>query len=341
MTTLEPCLYNDDMTDISDQKKQIADNEAENYSLPPLSDELVYQIIFCMEDQANEYLFDLKRGEIEQRDQIDAEALKGEKDRFAELPPWQPADGFRIMEKFVATLRNPIFRERLRESLSQGRGVFRKFKNVLKEEPAIERLWFYFKEKEIKRDIYGWYERLSDAVRLERLGEPDEDTSELILSDFVVSEDFHAYVDHIREIGEHQLKREFSSVTPPLNELLLQEYQSTWDQFTEDWLMIFVESPSGEFAGFIGAEPIYPLEDSLVYFVKHLYVEPKFRGLGVFKLLTDILCQRAYENGAEQVVVQVSGQAALLSHPLERRGFHIIAERYALDLSRWKREFDS
>ena len=255
------------------------------YSLTSMTDELMYQIIFCMEDQAGTYVFDMADGVPIQKE-FTVGGIEERKTRYRELPSWKPADGFRIMEKFVSSLRNPIFREKLKESLSMGRGVFRSFKNNLKEEPAIERLWFYFKEREIKRSIYIWYEQLTEISFLEQLGEPEQDVSDLILSDFVVTEDREKWVDYILKIGESRLDDEFSGVDYPLNEILVQEYQKTWAEFNKNWLIIFVESPLEDFAGFIGAEPLAPDDTTLVYSVKHLYVEPRFRGLGILTLYT-------------------------------------------------------
>lgn len=311
-------------------------NNVTVFSLPPMTDELMYQIIFCMEDQAGTYLFDMADGVPTQK-----EFTSGSDDerevRYRELPSWKPADGFRIMEKFVSSLRNPIFREKLKESLAMGKGVFRSFKNTLKEEPAVERLWFYFKEREIKRSIYIWYEQLSEISYLEQLGEPEQDTSELILSDFIISENREKWADYILEIGESRLHDEFSGVDYPLNEILVQEYQKTWGDFDKKWLMIFVESPMEDFAGFIGAEPLAPDDATLVYSVKHLYVEPRYRGLGIFKLLADSLCARAAEIGADRIIIELSGKSSVISPALEQRGFVPFSERVSLDLEKWKR----
>ena len=307
------------------------------YSLPSMTDELMYQVIFCMEDQSGAYLFDMADGVPIQKE-FTVGDNEEKKARYQELPSWKPADGFRIMEKFVSSLRNPIFRERLKESLSMGKGVFRSFKNNLKEEPAIERLWFYFKEREIKRSIYIWYEQLSEISFLEQLGEPEQDISDLILSDFVITENRAKWADYILNIGESRLNDEFSGVDYPLNEILVQEYQKTWSKFDENWLIIFVESSLEDFAGFIGAEPLSPDESTLVFSVKHLYVEPRYRGLGIFKLLADSLCSRAAGIGADKVIIELSGKSSVISPALEQRGFVPFSERFSLDLAKWKQQ---
>ncbi len=305
------------------------------YQMPPLSDEFVYQIVFCMEDQSQLYLLDLQSGLPVQKNLLRGSDVH-DRERFIDIPLWRPSDGFRVMEKFVASLRNPIYRQKLHDALARGKGVFREFKNVLKEEPAVERLWFYFKEREIKQQIYSWYEQQTEVLYLKSLGEPEENVTDLILSDFIISYDMKKWEDHIKEIGTNRLRIEFSSLGYPVSDLLAGEYEESWEQFDQQWLMVFVESPSEEFAGFIGAKPMSIDEHSLIYMVRHLYVEPRFRGLGIFKLLADTLCKRAEQEGADRIIMELSGKAAVLSPALERRGFELIAKRFALDLSSWR-----
>ena len=112
--------------------------------------------------------------------------MKKDPDRFLPLPQWLPSDGFHTMEKFVSTLRNPIYREKLKEVLQSGRGVFRQFKDVLQEQPSIQRLWYYYKDREMRNRIYEWYEVHDSAFSIAMLDDrgPKEDTLEVIKEDF-------------------------------------------------------------------------------------------------------------------------------------------------------------
>ncbi len=311
------------------------ETQIDRYTIPPLTDELVYQIIFCMEDQSSDYILDLKTGVPIALDLIASED-KGDEERYLEHPTWRPSDGFRIMEKFVSSLRNPIYREKLRSALARGKGVFREFKNVLKQEPAVERLWFYYKEREIKQKIYKWYEQQTELHYLKSLGEPEESIADLILSDFIVTFDQDKWKDHIRKIAEERLQPEFSGVGYPLDQLLFQECEAEWNTFDDSWLMVCIESPTGEFAGFIAASPSSFEGSSLIYIVKDLYVEPIYRGLGIFKLLIDTLCRKASENEADRIIIELSGRAKSLAPSLDRRGFSLISERFALDIATWR-----
>ncbi|MGM0432932.1 MAG: GNAT family N-acetyltransferase [Spirochaetota bacterium] len=319
-----------------DTEHQNENTPAHAYTMPQLSDEFVYQVIFCMEDQSRNYLLDLSDGTLIEEDE--APEAEDAEERFIQIPEWVPADGFRVMEKFVASLRNPIYRQQLHEALTQGRGVFRQFKNVIKQEPAMERLWYYFKEREIKKVIYRWYEQMSEVLHLRTIGEPEENLEDLILSDFLITYDKNRWQDHIEQIGKTQLRAEFAPFGYPVSDLLASEYEQIWDSYDESWLMIFVESPAGELAGFVGAQPVYVDTSVLIYSVRHFYVEPQFRGLGIAKLLTDTLCTRADEMGSERVLMNLNGKTSVLSHMLTKRGFTLIGQRYALDMSSWESE---
>jgi GNAT superfamily N-acetyltransferase len=304
---------------------EMSDNR---YRMPQLSDEFVYQVIFCMEDQANRYVLDLETGDLLTVD----EAGDIEQQRYMSLPEWRPADGFRVMEKFVATLRNPVYRQRLHDALTLGKGVFRQFKNVLKEQPAVERLWYYFKEREIKKAIYTWYKQGSEVLYLNAIGEPEENLEELILTDFVLTNDTAKWKDYILKLGSTKLRSEFLSLGYPLSEIIADEYERIWDDFDESYLSVIMESPAGEFAGFLSACPRTADDSVLVYDIRHIYVEPQYRGLGMFKLMTDTLCEQASGQGAERVLIQLLGTASILSHTLFNRGFTLIGQRFALDL---------
>jgi len=151
-----------------------------------LSKELIDQIIFAMEDQENEYYLDVEEGVVVPAEELIGEGLEGEEERYLSLPEWRSVDGFNLMERFTATLRNPLYRERLRQILSSGRGVFRQFKNALKERPDIEKLWFRFKNREMRKEVYRWYNALRESWGLKEVEIDWEEPEDLVLSDFRV-----------------------------------------------------------------------------------------------------------------------------------------------------------
>lgn len=119
--------------------------------MPALTSELLDQIIFAMENQETESCLDLKEALVTERDAIDAD--EDEEDRYLDLPDWTSADGFRLMEKFIDKVRNPYYRDRLSTTLQGGKGVFRRFKDVLSEQGSLLQAWYGFKQHEMEKVV--------------------------------------------------------------------------------------------------------------------------------------------------------------------------------------------
>ncbi len=146
-----------------------------------LTREMIDKISFAMEDQGERYLIDTGTGELVSREDGGESPAS---DTLIPLPRWGSAEGFHLMESFVTTLRNPVYRELLASSLATGKGVFRAFKDVLKKNHEIEKLWFYYKEKRLRSVIISWYNTNREARGLEKLPPEPEETGELVASDF-------------------------------------------------------------------------------------------------------------------------------------------------------------
>jgi hypothetical protein len=154
-----------------------------------LTEALIDDILFSMEDQEGEFYLDtlegIVAGGLEGPDVFGEEDGGGENDgRYIDLPEWDSASGFRLMERFAAGFRNPLVREELTSALGHGKGVFRAFKNTLSRYPETEKLWFAFKEREMKREIIMWYNGLREEWGLEKIGMEPEETGDLVLEDF-------------------------------------------------------------------------------------------------------------------------------------------------------------
>ena len=97
-----------------------------------LTKSVIDDIIFSMEDQNSEFVFDAEGSCVVPLDsflQTEAEELE-ENENIYPLPRWTSDDGFKIMEEFVEVLRIPSVKEELEQILANGRGVFRNYKNV-------------------------------------------------------------------------------------------------------------------------------------------------------------------------------------------------------------------
>lgn len=301
------------------------------YMLPPLSDEFLYQIIFCMEDQANEYCVDLKDGVITESAFV-ADRREMDPQRFLELPPWYPSDGFRTMEKFVSTLRNPIYRERLKQVLQSGKGVFRQFKDVLHEQPSLERLWYYYKDKEIRRRIFHWYERHDEAFRLARLGEeaPADRPDELLREDFTLTDDAGPYMDEIRNAGEAISQRLMESGIRTDRHLAVQ-IREAWKEHEDDRHLIAL-TLSGQFVAFIRYR-VYAKEGVSV--IRCYMVKEEFQGLGVFHYLFDALCVSLNTQGIREIIVRLAGESIKVEPMFEMTNPLNLTRTIAVSIPRW------
>lgn len=161
-----------------------------------LTDSIADDILFAMENQNEESVFDSKRGCVYFLNSEDVPAGFKSLDEYLEsedvysLPSWSSEEGFDLLEKFTEKLHAPLASQKLRRVLSGRRGVFRNFKNEIKKYPEVERQFHVFKNKEMRTKINQWYNELRESWGLERIAELEEDeTQELVSSDF----DFHNY----------------------------------------------------------------------------------------------------------------------------------------------------
>jgi len=148
---------------------------------------LISKILFCMENQDANFVFDTQEGNIIDtlKNDNDCKTIFDDTERFLTLPGWDANDGYRLMEKFTSELKNPVTRQELSAALNSKKGVFRAFKNVLEQYPETEKQWFNFKENKMKNEIIVWYNSYREEWGLKPIGTEPEDTSSLILEDFI------------------------------------------------------------------------------------------------------------------------------------------------------------
>lgn len=149
----------------------------------PLSEQLVSGIVNALENQQRRFLVDAEAQSL-----VDAEGVIQDENRFYGLPKWNSAAGFALRMDFVEKLRSERAKNELRRVLHSGRGVFKSFKNTLREFPEAEKLWHRHKNAAMRRIIGDWYSTLCDVWGLERLELEIEDYGEHVYDDFSFSE---------------------------------------------------------------------------------------------------------------------------------------------------------
>ena len=141
--------------------------------------------MFSMENQNEILSFDALEGICVDMDAIDDDYETVIDDqRYYDLPDWSSAQGFRVMEQFTARVHNPLLREALLNALGQRKGVFRRYKEVLRAAPAVEREWYRFKDQQMKAAVYEWYNDLRKLWGLEKISFEEETETQLLQEDF-------------------------------------------------------------------------------------------------------------------------------------------------------------
>jgi len=314
----------------------------------PLTEELINQIIFAMEDQRRRFVVDRETGAMFREDELPAgeearrpeeagaagdepaalDGVPGRRARYLPIPTWGPAEGFHLMERFVLKLRNPIFAEMLREALSSGQGVFRRFKDMLRKNREIERLWFAFKDKEMKQVVQLWYEAERELAGLERLAAEEEPPLELVASDFSIIRGEARHVEPALKLDQKVLGELYAGMQPglPPGPYSRSDLPPLLDPRS---LFLAAELSGGEFAGFLWAVE----DDPSTLRLAQLAVRKHFRGIGLGTQLLRRLLLQARESGYQRVLAPLRGDGLALTHLFEGLGFTAVAVELAHDLA--------
>lgn len=305
-------------------------NDEREIQLAKLTEEIVDQIIFGMENQEKNYKYDLIKGDIITVDELRDSGEADDVERYVRLPQWRPVDGFHLMERFVAYIKNPIYRQEMRDALNGGRGVFRRFKDVLKRYDPLEKQWFSFKEKEMRDIVRNWYAAINDSLELSRLGEEPEETENLVLSDFVIKGGFGDWREEIVQAATTALRESLDEVSVTLKKFLLQT-ETAGTQDSDHIEVLHAETPIGEFAGCIVG--VYnDTGYNMLLDIRYIWIEPLYRGLGLSRLFIDRMTELASERGIVEAVIELLGNTLFLRSELEERGFREFGRRYSLHL---------
>ena len=297
-----------------------------------LTEDYIDQLIFAMEDQDHRFIVDFNTGDIVSSDE--------DLPDYLEIPLWRQIEGFRLMEKFVSKLRNPLHRELLHSALTSGRGVFRNFKDALKKNGQLERLWFSFKEKEMRQKVRDWYNEQRELKGLQRLGPEPEDTEELLLSDFTIKPGSAEWLERVLELDRQVFAENMKSAAPEKIEKLYREKRAIFPGPLDEKCSLFVcETPEGELAGFAwGAENESQLDSCVEMHLIQLAVAGNMRGLGMgaqlmHHFVQQVCCTPTGSRGARRLVVELYGSAVKLAGFFERLGFVNSCLVMGLDLS--------
>jgi hypothetical protein len=110
-----------------------------------------------------EYYLDLGTGEIlfvsEDMDDVETVKMKNqieeELGRYELIPKAESYGGYRDMQAFIATVEDDHLSELLEVAIN-GKGAFRRFKDVLLNYPEERERWFQFKDDRMKERALEW-----------------------------------------------------------------------------------------------------------------------------------------------------------------------------------------
>lgn len=297
--------------------------------------ELVDQIVFGMENQDSTFYLDTAESRVLPEQELEEAA---DDSRYIQVPEWRSVDGYNLMEQFVAALHNPIYRERLRSILASGRGVFRQFKDTVRERREIERAWFTFKERHMRSIVTDWLNGLREQAGLERLSDtPETLTDELVDIDFTFRDAGSGEHPNLQELD----REAFSELYPDLSEEIIALYyrdqrEGVPRMDAKESRIRVAETLGGEFAGFLWAT-VSNAGEQHVSFVRQLYVVPEFRGLGLARALLHWLFETAHAEKIDIVLLDLQGDALALVPHLTDYGMRASRTTLSLAVEPWYR----
>ena len=131
------------------------------------------ELCSAMEDSSyeHEYYLDLETGEIlflsEYTDDEETGKLKDkieeESDRYERIPKAESHEGYDEMQDFIATVKDKRLAALLEVAIN-GKGAFRRFKDVLLNYPEERERWFQFKDTKVQERALEWLDDIDVSL---------------------------------------------------------------------------------------------------------------------------------------------------------------------------------
>lgn len=131
------------------------------------------ELCSALEDSSYEhdYYLDLKTGEIllisDYMGDEESEKLRDEieenPDRYEPIPKAESGKGYGDMENFIATVKDGHLAGLLEVAID-GKGAFRRFKDVLAGYPEEWEIWFRFKDERMQQRALEWLDDIGISL---------------------------------------------------------------------------------------------------------------------------------------------------------------------------------
>jgi L-amino acid N-acyltransferase YncA len=284
-----------------------------------LTAQMIDKIAFAMEDQKEKFVVDVETGEL-----AALAALGGapSDERYARLPRWGPAEGFHLMESFVTSLDNPAYREQLSHALTMGHGVFRAFKDALKQEKEIEKLWFAYKEQRLRSVIISWYNANREARGLARLPAEPEDTEELVMSDFSFRWDMGPHAEELARLDRDAFFELFPSESPErLEEMYREKRDGLPPAGGKLSPLLITETPAAELGGFT-----WGIMESRSVHIVQVAITPPLRGIGLGETMLKRFLAEMRARGMRRLTAELMGKSLRSVEFFQSMGFRTVTQ---------------
>ncbi|MBR1537042.1 MAG: GNAT family N-acetyltransferase [Treponema sp.] len=297
-----------------------------------LTKSVIEELIFGMENQDGNYFFDSENSCIVPEDGLEEEEVD-ENENLYSLPDWRSSDGFQIMEEFAEALHADKVKAELFAALSNRRGVFKAFKNVLSKYPEIEKSYFSFKEKKMRSVVIEWYNSLRESWGLEKLNQDFEDYDDLVFEDFEFEpynhkKDSDCILTEAKKIAE-ELKTSFEGEKGlAMSFLWLRNFD--FENPTELTGLV-CRSASGDFAGTLLFSH-FPSFAKNVVALTSVFVNQNFRSLGLARELFSRGISYLKSQGIQDFIIADS-LPDFLEPLVTRCGFEKKGSYYILELA--------
>ena len=261
-----------------------------NTDMLQLTDEILSEIIWGMENQDASYMLDVSTGTLYSPETGDPET---DPENLVALPPWSSSNGYQMMVSFISSCPDGKLKQRLSSELGSRRhGVFRRFRDILSENEDSLKSWFDFKDRRMKAYIRSWYRTRSGEERLE--GEPDDEpdfTEGSLLSDFEVR--------HLDEPDAYCTGLLEKAASDPVLAKVIASF---------DGKKAFEVVRDGRICGALVYAEVPPYACVLSYFV-----EEQSRGQGLFGLMFDLFNRDMERHGIRKVHIAFGPDSAFMA----------------------------
>ena len=303
-----------------------------------LQDEVVRRIAFAMENQDSRYLVDMETGALVVAEDVapgERHPSHGPVDpaaRYQALPEWRSTDGFQLMEHFLTGLHNPVVRTRLSEILHSGKGVFRRFKDCLREYPEVERRYRVSKYRYMRDAIARWYNEIRDLAGLDaiELG-ADEELDDLVMTNIDIHEVRRVPQTVISELDRQAFYEATKGTPEEIVRYLYRRRRSRLPDPGDAHSVVFGAYTAVEdLCGFLWATKDRTETAKTIYLLHQVYVLPEHRGLGIGTSLLQHAIRAFRTDQTAGVVARFPGSGEVIDALLNRTGFSLIQRERVL-----------